>query len=454
MDDTTLLKMIFDGNLELLEESQNIPIKEAEGIDPLNPTQDPIQTSETSKDQEITNPPIPNEFNPLTEEDFIPDPAPTLNIIGLNDGDVIPATANTDPEIHKAVENTFNSILNSLKSKDPAYFDETGGELKDPSLHSIFIYERLSEDVTAQYTKYTSSRANGKSSWFSTYLTMLDKEGGPQSVGYIRAMYTFKRKGELRPIKPYNGYLVAPDAVGDMHLFAPLTDLNISDLAYYSKVRRKLVDYIFSDDSLYKIWFKEIEVIPSAKYKQLQQQQQQPAKKTDIQRTRGLSSFNKEELQQTQNIISNSFKSFTKSLPRLLKGTGLENSQYTLYAGNYILGERPVKESAIQQFNKLKEADTFADPIEAQRAARAAYDKQKRDTLKYAASGYFDFDEPSVIELQINVNFSPKGERKISQVTTKVKDNMADLKNKYDTVKKDITALGQNILKNAPKEKK
>ena len=417
MDNKTLLKMIFNGDESLLlKESQN-KIEEADYY-----TLQRAQMAKAKRDASLQAQNAAQNINktPTTTQVVPPAAGSIINIEGvefeaedfkIQNGDENFFLQLTSAEEQEAAKNSsenfgdaqeaIKGFISGLKTQGGPFDYSSGRPLvsKDPYLGSFFIYKGI--DNVADFNKYATVYAGNKNqgqsnSKFSEYLTLIDQEGSNRSLGYTKNVATYGTKDEVKTIYFSGEYLTAKDSVGNIHYFLPLKDLYLVDLAYLPRVRQRLVNYIFSVTDYYDAWFKHIKE-SSGEEKPEENKQQQ---------SRGLTTFTKDDLQQLQNKLSDAFKNFVNKEPDIYNILNVSDDDYqlTFYTGNYVIAE-----SQIQNYKRLKEAGenakTQAQIDQERKDKRAQYDANKWKDIQASRKGYFN--EPSTMELQINVNLKP-----------------------------------------------
>lgn len=421
MDNKTLLKMIFNGDESLLlKESQNKIEEAGEQTKSRNLAYVAQRKAARNTTQTTTQQPVEPQTQ-STQTVTPPAAGSIVNIAGITfeaddfkiaDGDenfFLQLTSENEQDAAKKgsenfeyAQNAIKGFVESLTAAKGGPFDYSSGRplvSKDPYLGSFFIYKGI--DGTADFNRYATVYAGNKSqgqsnSKFSEYLTLIDQEGSNRSLGYTKNVATYGTKDEVKTIYFSGEYLTAKDSVGNIHYFLPLKDLYLVDLAYLPRVRQKLVNYIFSVTDYYDAWFKHIKE-SSGEEKPEENKQQQ---------SRGLTTFTKDDLQQLQNKLSDAFKNFVNKEPDIYNILNVNSDDYqlTFYTGNYVIAE-----SQIQNYKRLKEAGDNAKTqvqIDQERKdKRAQYDANKWKDIQASRKGYFN--EPSVMELQINVNLKP-----------------------------------------------
>ena len=422
MDNKTLLKMIFNGDESLLlKESQNkieeageqtksrnlayAAQRKAARNATQNTTPDHPAAPQAQPAQTVTAPAAGSIVN-IAGIEFEADDFKIANgdenfFLQLTSKDEQDA-AKKGSENFEDAQNAIKGFVESLTAAKGGPFDYSSGRplvSKDPYLGSFFVYKGI--DGVADFNRYATVYAGNKSqgqsnSKFSEYLTLIDQEGSNRSLGYTKNVATYGTKDEVKTIYFSGEYLTAKDSVGNIHYFLPLKDLYLVDLAYLPRVRQKLVNYIFSVTDYYDAWFKHVKE-SSGEEKPEENKQQQ---------SRGLTTFTKEDLQQLQNKLSDTFKNFVNKEPDIYNILNVNSDDYqlTFYTGNYVIAE-----SQIQNFKRLKEAGdnakTQAQIDQERKDKRAQYDANKWKDIQASRKGYFN--EPSVMELQINVNLKP-----------------------------------------------
>ena len=422
MDNKTLLKMIFNGDESLLlKESQNKIEEAGEQTKSRNlayaaqrkAARNPVQTvtqsqpteSQASPTQTVT-PPTAGSIVNIAGIEFEAD---DFKIANGDENFFLPLTSKDEQEAAKKgsenfedAQNAIKGFVESLTAAKGGPFDYSSGKplvSKDPYLGSFFVYKGI--DGVADFNRYATVYAGNKSqgqsnSKFSEYLTLIDQEGSNRSLGYTKNVATYGTKDEVKTIYFSGEYLTAKDSVGNIHYFLPLKDLYLVDLAYLPRVRQKLVNYIFSVTDYYDAWFKHVKE-SSGEEKPEENKQQQ---------SRGLTTFTKDDLQQLQNKLSDTFKNFVNKEPDIYNILNVNSDEYqlTFYTGNYVIAE-----SQIQNYKRLKEAGdnakTQAQIDQERKDKRAQYDANKWKDIQASRKGYFN--EPSAMELQINVNLKP-----------------------------------------------
>lgn len=422
MDNKTLLKMIFNGDESfLLKESQNKIEEAGEQTKSRNLAYAAQRKAARNTTQTVTQD-QPAEPQVQSTQTVTPPAAGSIvNIAGIEfeaddfkiaNGDenfFLQLTSKDEQEAAKKgsenfedAQNAVKGFVESLTAAKGGPFDYSSGRplvSKDPYLGSFFVYKGI--DGVADFNRYATVYAGNKSqgqsnSKFSEYLTLIDQEGSNRSLGYTKNVATYGTKDEVKTIYFSGEYLTAKDSVGNIHYFLPLKDLYLVDLAYLPRVRQRLVNYIFSVTDYYDAWFKHVKE-SSGEEKPEENKQQQ---------SRGLTTFTKDDLQQLQNKLSDAFKNFVNKEPDIYNILNVNSDDYqlTFYTGNYVIAE-----SQIQNYKRLKEAGENAKTqtqIDQERKdKRAQYDANKWKDIQASRKGYFN--EPSVMELQINVNLKP-----------------------------------------------
>ena len=438
MDNKTLLKMIFNGDESLLlKESQNkieeageqtksrnlayaAQRKAARNVT-QNTTPDYPAAPQAQPAQTVTAPAAGSIVN-IAGIEFEADDFKIANgdenfFLQLTSKDEQDA-AKKGSENFEDAQNAIKGFVESLTAAKGGPFDYSSGRplvSKDPYLGSFFVYKGI--DGVADFNRYATVYAGNKSqgqsnSKFSEYLTLIDQEGSNRSLGYTKNVATYGTKDEVKTIYFSGEYLTAKDSVGNIHYFLPLKDLYLVDLAYLPRVRQKLVNYIFSVTDYYDAWFKHIKE-SSGEEKPEENKQQQ---------SRGLTTFTKDDLQQLQNELSDAFKNFVNKEPDIYNILNVNSDDYqlTFYTGNYVIAE-----SQIQNYKRLKEAGdnakTQAQIDQERKDKRAQYDANKWKDIQASRKGYFN--EPSAMELQINVNLKPL--KKSDSTSNKVENKEA-----------------------------
>lgn len=324
----------------------------------------------------------------FSNKDFVVDNTYTLSGLSEEQRKEADALA-ANPAQAKQVAQKFLSEIPTVYLKQTK--EGTPVLNNDFYLKSAFIYKKLSNlaEFNALATTSKVSKNTGKNSLFSDYLTLIDREKSSRSLGYTRNTSAYNNPNEIKTIDFSNGFLTAKDSIGNVHYFLPLFDINFTPLARYSTLRKKIVDYIFTVTEWYDLWFQHVSSSENKK-----------DQKDDSQKSRSLTTFSKDDLQQLQNVLSGAFKNFTKANSEPLKDLNLDGLNVTLYTGNYVMAE-----SLIQQYKKLKEAT----PEQDKKAQRAKYDAEKWQNIQ--ASRYGAFNSPSNIELQIFVSLNPPKEK-------------------------------------------
>ena len=421
MDNKTLLKMIFNGDESLLlKESQNKIEEAGEQTKSRNLAYAAQRKAARNTTQTTTQQPVEPQAQP-TQTVTPPAAGSIVNIAGITfeaddfkiaNGDenfFLPLTSENEQDAAKKgsenfeyAQNAIKGFVESLTAAKGGPFDYSSGRplvSKDPYLGSFFIYKGI--DGTADFNRYATVYAGNKSqgqsnSKFSEYLTLIDQEGSNRSLGYTKNVATYGTKDEVKTIYFSGEYLTAKDSVGNIHYFLPLKDLYLVDLAYLPRVRQKLVNYIFSVTDYYDAWFKHVK----------ESSGEEKPEENKPQQSRGLTTFTKDDLQQLQNKLSDAFKNFVNKEPDIynILNVNRDDYQLTFYTGNYVIAE-----SQIQNYKRLKEAGENAKTqtqIDQERKdKRAQYDANKWKDIQASRKGYFN--EPSVMELQINVNLKP-----------------------------------------------
>lgn len=447
MDNKTLLKMIFNGDESLLlKESQNKIEEAGEQTKSRNLAYAAQRKAARNTTQTTTQQPVEPQAQ-STQTITPPAAGSIVNIAGIAfeaddfkiaNGDenfFLQLTSKDEQEAAKKgsenfeyAQNAIKGFVESLTAAKGGPFDYSSGRplvSKDPYLGSFFIYKGI--DGTADFNKYATVYAGNKSqgqsnSKFSEYLTLIDQEGSNRSLGYTKNVATYGTKDEVKTIYFSGEYLTAKDSVGNIHYFLPLKDLYLVDLAYLPRVRQKLVNYIFSVTDYYDAWFKHVKE-SSGEEKPEENKQQQ---------SRGLTTFTKDDLQQLQNKLSDAFKNFVNKEPDIYNILNVNSDDYqlTFYTGNYVIAE-----SQIQNYKRLKEADgnakTQAQIDQERKDKRAQYDANKWKDIQASRKGYFN--EPSVMELQINVNLKPL---KKSDSTSNKTENKGAFQQAVDEIEK------------------
>lgn len=471
MDNKTLLKMIFDGDESLLlKESQN-KIEEAgeatrtanlqraqaakakraaSSLQAQNATQDKTVQSQPTQTVTIPSNIITIEGITFESDDFKIKDGDENFYLPLESGIQQNGAKEASENFEKA-KSAIEGFIRSLTAAQDGPFDySTGRPLVSKNFFSgsFFMYKGINGTADFNYyaTVYAGNKSQGQTnSKFSEYLTLIDQEKSSRSLGYTKNVATYGTKDEVKTISFSGEYLTAKDSIGNVHYFLPLKDLYITDLAYLPRVRQKLVNYIFSVPDYYDAWFKHIKE-SSGEEKPEENKQQQ---------SRGLTTFTKDDLQQLQNELSDAFKFFTNKDSSLYKALDInsDNYQLTLYTGNYVIAE-----SQIQNYKRLKEAGnndkTQAQIDQERKDKRAQYDANKWKDIQASRKGYFN--EPSVMELQINVNLKSltdkdkqgligKGVDKAKEVGTSVKSGVTqavkDAKDTFDQISKGISNM-------------
>lgn len=447
MDNKTLLKMIFNGDESLLlKESQNKIEEAGEQTKSRNLAYAAQRKAARNTAQTTTQQPVEPQAQP-TQTVTPPAAGSIVNIAGITfeaddfkiaNGDenfFLPLTSENEQDAAKKgsenfeyAQNAIKGFVESLTAAKGGPFDYSSGRplvSKDPYLGSFFIYKGI--DGTADFNRYATVYAGNKSqgqsnSKFSEYLTLIDQEDSNRSLGYTKNVATYGTKDEVKTIYFSGEYLTAKDSVGNIHYFLPLKDLYLVDLAYLPRVRQRLVNYIFSVTDYYDAWFKHVKE-SSGEEKPEENKQQQ---------SRGLTTFTKDDLQQLQNKLSDAFKNFVNKEPDIYNILNVSNDDYqlTFYTGNYVIAE-----SQIQNYKRLKEAGENAKTqtqIDQERKdKRAQYDANKWKDIQASRKGYFN--EPSVMELQINVNLKPL---KKSDSTSNKTENKEAFQQAVDEIEK------------------
>lgn len=422
MDNKTLLKMIFNGDESLLlKESQN-KIEEAgeqtksrnlayatQRKAARNTTQTVTQSQSVESQAQPAQTVTPPAAGSIVNIAGIEFEADDFKIANGDENFFLQLTSKDEQEAAKKgsenfedAQNAIKGFVESLTAAKGGPFDYSNGRplvSKDPYLGSFFVYKGI--DGVADFNRYATVYAGNKNqgqsnSKFSEYLTLIDQEGSNRSLGYTKNVATYGTKDEIKTIYFSGEYLTAKDSVGNIHYFLPLKDLYLVDLAYLPRVRQKLVNYIFSVTDYYDAWFKHIKESSGEEKPEENKQQQQ----------RGLTTFTKDDLQQLQNKLSDTFKNFVNKEPDIYNILNVNSDDYqlTFYTGNYVIAE-----SQIQNYKRLKEAGdnakTQAQIDQERKDKRAQYDANKWKDIQASRKGYFN--EPSVMELQINVNLKP-----------------------------------------------
>ena len=447
MDNKTLLKMIFNGDESLLlKESQNKIEEAGEQTKSRNLAYAAQRKAARNTTQTTTQQSVEPQAQP-TQTVTPPAAGSIVNIAGITfeaddfkiaNGDenfFLQLTSENEQDAAKKgsenfeyAQNAIKGFVESLTAAKGGPFDYSSGRplvSKDPYLGSFFIYKGINgtADFNRYATVYAGNKSQGQSnSKFSEYLTLIDQEGSNRSLGYTKNVATYGTKDEVKTIYFSGEYLTAKDSVGNIHYFLPLKDLYLVDLAYLPRVRQKLVNYIFSVTDYYDAWFKHVKE-SSGEEKPEENKQQQ---------TRGLTTFTKDDLQQLQNKLSDAFKNFVNKEPDIYNILNVNNDDYqlTFYTGNYVIAE-----SQIQNYKRLKEAGENAktqSQIDQERKdKRAQYDANKWKDIQASRKGYFN--EPSVMELQINVNLKPL---KKSDSTSNKTENKEAFQQAVDEIEK------------------
>ena len=447
MDNKTLLKMIFNGDESLLlKESQNKIEEAGEQTKSRNLAYAAQRKAARNTTQTTTPQPVEPQAQP-TQTVTPPAAGSIVNIAGITfeaddfkiaNGDenfFLPLTSENEQDAAKKgsenfeyAQNAIKGFVESLTAAKGGPFDYSSGRplvSKDPYLGSFFIYKGI--DGTADFNRYATVYAGNKSqgqsnSKFSEYLTLIDQEDSNRSLGYTKNVATYGTKDEVKTIYFSGEYLTAKDSVGNIHYFLPLKDLYLVDLAYLPRVRQKLVNYIFSVTDYYDAWFKHVKE-SSGEEKPEENKQQQ---------SRGLTTFTKDDLQQLQNKLSDTFKNFVNKEPDIYNILNVNSDDYqlTFYTGNYVIAE-----SQIQNYKRLKEAGenakTQAQIDQERKDKRAQYDANKWKDIQASRKGYFN--EPSTMELQINVNLKPL---KKSDSTSNKTENKEAFQQAVDEIEK------------------
>ena len=422
MDNKTLLKMIFNGDESLLlKESQNKIEEAGEQTKSRNlayaarkkAVRNPVQTATQDQPAEPQSQPAqtvtPPAAGSIVNIAGITFEADDFKIANGDENFFLQLTSKDEQEAAKKgsenfedAQNAIKGFVESLTAAKGGPFDYSSGRplvSKDPYLGSFFVYKGI--DGVADFNRYATVYAGNKSqgqsnSKFSEYLTLIDQEGSNRSLGYTKNVATYGTKDEVKTIYFSGEYLTAKDSVGNIHYFLPLKDLYLVDLAYLPRVRQKLVNYIFSVTDYYDAWFKHIKESSGEEKPEENKQQQQ----------RGLTTFTQDDLQQLQNKVSDTFKNFVNKEPDIYNILNVNSDDYqlTFYTGNYVIAE-----SQIQNYKRLKEAGdnakTQAQIDQERKDKRAQYDANKWKDIQASRKGYFN--EPSAMELQINVNLKP-----------------------------------------------
>ena len=447
MDNKTLLKMIFNGDESLLlKESQNKIEEAGEQTKSRNLAYAAQRKAARNTTQTTTQQSVEPQAQP-TQTITPPAAGSIVNIAGITfeaddfkiaNGDenfFLQLTSENEQDAAKKgsenfeyAQNAIKGFVESLTAAKGGPFDYSSGRplvSKDPYLGSFFIYKGINgtADFNRYATVYAGNKSQGQSnSKFSEYLTLIDQEGSNRSLGYTKNVATYGTKDEVKTIYFSGEYLTAKDSVGNIHYFLPLKDLYLVDLAYLPRVRQKLVNYIFSVTDYYDAWFKHIKE-SSGEEKPEENKQQQ---------SRGLTTFTKDDLQQLQNKLSDAFKNFVNKEPDIYNILNVSDDDYQLifYTGNYVIAE-----SQIQNYKRLKEAGENAKTqtqIDQERKdKRAQYDANKWKDIQASRKGYFN--EPSVMELQINVNLKPL---KKSDSTSNKTENKEAFQQAVDEIEK------------------
>lgn len=447
MDNKTLLKMIFNGDESLLlKESQNKIEEAGEQTKSRNLAYAAQRKAARNTTQTVTQQSVESQAQPA--QTVTPPAAGSIvNIAGIEfeaddfkiaNGDenfFLQLTSKDEQEAAKKgsenfedAQNAIKGFVESLTAAKGGPFDYSSGRplvSKDPYLGSFFVYKGI--DGVADFNRYATVYAGNKSqgqsnSKFSEYLTLIDQEGSNRSLGYTKNVATYGTKDEVKTIYFSGEYLTAKDSVGNIHYFLPLKDLYLVDLAYLPRVRQKLVNYIFSVTDYYDAWFKHIKESSGEEKPEENKQQQQ----------RGLTTFTKDDLQQLQNKLSDTFKNFVNKEPDIYNILNVNGDDYqlTFYTGNYVIAE-----SQIQNYKRLKEAGdnakTQAQIDQERKDKRAQYDANKWKDIQASRKGYFN--EPSVMELQINVNLKPL---KMSDSTSNKTENKEAFQQAVEEIEK------------------
>lgn len=449
MDNKTLLKMIFNGDESLLlKESQNKIEEAGEQTKSRNLAYAAQRKAARNTTQTVTQD-QPAEPQVQSTQTVTPPAAGSIvNIAGIefeaddfkiSNGDenfFLQLTSKDEQEAAKKgsenfedAQNAVKGFVESLTAAKGGPFDYSSGRplvSKDPYLGSFFVYKGI--DGVADFNRYATVYAGNKSqgqsnSKFSEYLTLIDQEGSNRSLGYTKNVATYGTKDEVKTIYFSGEYLTAKDSVGNIHYFLPLKDLYLVDLAYLPRVRQKLVNYIFSVTDYYDAWFKHIKESSGEEKPEENKPQQQ----------RGLTTFTKDDLQQLQNKLSDTFKNFVNKEPDIYNILNVNSDDYqlTFYTGNYVIAE-----SQIQNYKRLKEAGdnakTQAQIDQERKDKRAQYDANKWKDIQASRKGYFN--EPSVMELQINVNLKPLKKNDQSSNKTEFQQAVEEIEKKNESI--------------------